>query len=463
MAVQASVRLTQVLLADGSGVGLGATSRKVSVGQFQPLSRGDLPFQASVRRLTSLHDATPLIMTNDDLRFVLSQQLSRTSLPGADIVIVPAARGTASTILAAALLVAAKDLDGLVLVTPADRMIPDSVVFAETLLRAAKLAGMEKIVTFSDPLTPLSTAGGYPEISGTGDETLAMEKLFDKADAGLAADMAVSGNSQWNTGTLMFQASAMIAAFEVHAPEYLSKIGEAIDSTRCETGIRRLNPVLWNALPNKSIDAILGQLNNVETLSITCGCVDRDGWDSTRERRSVASSNRATGHGSTAIECQTALLRPGSVVSQLGACSRCHHPWGWDEILAREKRFQVKRIKVEPGASLSLQMHMHRSEHWVVVFGTALVTIDGEQSLITENQSIYVPLGVVHGIENPGRVPLILIGVQTGPYLEEDDTIPAHDLSFHPVRERTGSNGNWPELPSAGAQADVNSAARHVS
>ena len=287
--------------------------------------------------------------------------------------------------------------------------------------------------------------------------------------------MIAQGNYLWNGGIFLFAARTMIEAFKTHAPEYLAPVQAALTEARTDLGFLRLAPEPWDRLPDLSIDyAVLEKAKNLSVVRYSGHWSDLGGWDAVwRETQTDAPAERGavTDARSTAIDCDNVLLRSQdegievvgiglqdvmvvatndavlvagmdraqevrravSALKDKGARQaetflRDHRPWGWFETLALADRFQVKRIVVNPGAALSLQSHFHRSEHWIVVSGTARVTVDETVTLVTENQSIYVPLGAVHRMENPGKVPMVLIEVQTGVYLGEDDIVRYEDV-----------------------------------
>ena len=286
--------------------------------------------------------------------------------------------------------------------------------------------------------------------------------------------MLAAGRFLWNAGIFLFTARTMIEAFRAHAPEFLEPVRAALAEARQDLGFLRLAPEPWDSLPDLSIDyAVMEKADNLSVVRFAEHWSDLGGWDAVwREAQVDAPAWRGViaDERSTAIDCDNVLLRSDDEDMQVvgiglkdmmvvatgdavlvagmdraqdvrqavtalkskGARQaerflRDHRPWGWFETLVMGERFQVKRIVVHPGASLSLQSHVHRSEHWIVVSGTAKVTVDDKVSLVTENQSIYVPLGAVHRMENPGKVPMVLIEVQTGVYLGEDDIIRYED------------------------------------
>jgi len=284
--------------------------------------------------------------------------------------------------------------------------------------------------------------------------------------------MLASGRHLWNAGIFLFKVSAILAAFRAHAPDLVAPVQAAVAAGKPDLGFFRLDPEAWAGAGDISIDyAVMERAENLSVVPFAAGWSDLGGWDAVwRESGSDAAGVVAQGHAS-AIDCENTLLRsedeglevvgiglkdiiavamPDAVLvadisraqdvkqavaalkakgaKQAEVFPKDHRPWGWFESLVVGERFQVKRIHVHPGAALSLQSHHHRSEHWIVVEGTARVTVDGEVKLISENQSIYIPLGAVHRMENPGKLPMVLIEVQTGSYLGEDDIIRYEDV-----------------------------------
>ncbi|MCZ0960866.1 mannose-1-phosphate guanylyltransferase/mannose-6-phosphate isomerase [Paracoccus benzoatiresistens] len=468
-------KITPVLMAGGSGTRLWPVSRKSFPKQFAPLVGDETLFQASARRLAGQDFADPLVMTNADFRFIVAEQLDQIGIRPGAIVIEPSGRNTAPAILVAALMVAAKDPEGLVLVAPSDHVIPDEAAFARAVRQGVEPAADGRIVTFGVTPDRPETGYGYLELGGQGDGPQPLARFVEKPDAVTAAQMVAQGNFLWNAGIFLFKADTMIQAFRTHAPEYLSPVLTALDDAQDDIGFLRLARVPWDNLPDQSIDyAVMEKADNLTVVRFSERWSDLGGWDAVwREALLEAPSNNGVvaDENSTAIDCHDVLLRSDSedlqvvgigltdviVVAtsdavlvadknraqdvrhavaalkdrgcrQATAFPRDHRPWGWFETLALADRFQVKRIVVKPGAALSLQSHVHRSEHWIVVSGTAKVTVDDRVTLVTENQSIYVPLGAVHRMENPGKVPMVLIEVQTGSYLGEDDIVRYEDV-----------------------------------
>lgn len=468
-------KITPVLMAGGSGTRLWPVSRKSFPKQFAPLIGDETLFQASARRLSGADFSDPVVMTNADFRFIVAEQLEQAGVRPGAIVIEPSGRNTAPAILVAALMVAAKNPDGLLLVAPSDHVIPDDAAFARAVRQGADPAQDGRIVTFGITPDRPETGYGYLELTGQGDGPQPLARFVEKPDAATAAQMLAQGNFLWNAGIFLFRADVMIDAFRAHAPEYLSPVLAALDQAQDDIGFLRLARAPWDSLPDQSIDyAVMEKADNLTVVRFSDRWSDLGGWDAVwREAllQTPSDSGVVTDGNSIAIDCRDVLLRSDSddlqvvgigltdvmVVAtadavlvadksraqdvrqavsalkakgckQATAFPRDHRPWGWFETLALADRFQVKRIVVKPGAALSLQSHVHRSEHWIVVSGTAKVTVDDKVTLVTENQSIYVPLGAVHRMENPGKVPMVLIEVQTGSYLGEDDIIRYEDV-----------------------------------
>ncbi|WP_423210307.1 mannose-1-phosphate guanylyltransferase/mannose-6-phosphate isomerase [Paracoccus yeei] len=467
--------ITPVLLAGGSGTRLWPVSRKSFPKQFAPLVGDETLFQASAKRLSGARYAAPIVMTNADFRFVVAEQMAGIGIKPAAILIEPAGRNTAPAILAAALMAAEKNPDALLLVAPSDHVVPDAEAFGRAVERGAEAADQGRIVTFGITPTRPETGYGYMEAEGEGDGPVTLKRFVEKPDADTARAMIADGNYLWNAGIFLFTARTMIEAFRAHAPDYLEPVQAALDEAQKDLGFLRLAPEPWDRLPDLSIDyAVLEKAANLSVVRYSGHWSDLGGWDAVwRETQAATAPERGAvvDDRSTAIDCDNVLLRSQdegievvgiglkdvmvvstkdavlvagmdraqdvrkavSALKSKGARQaetflRDHRPWGWYETLALADRFQVKRIVVNPGAALSLQSHFHRSEHWIVVSGTARVTVDDTVTLVTENQSIYVPLGAVHRMENPGKVPMVLIEVQTGSYLGEDDIVRYEDV-----------------------------------
>ena len=462
-----------VILCGGSGTRLWPLSRKSYPKQFVPLTGEQSLFAATARRLTGPAYAPPVVVTGSDFRFIVTEQLMAEGIDPGLILIEPDARNTAPAVLAAALSLAESDPDAMMLVAPSDHVISDPAAFQVAVDRALPAALAGRIVTFGIAPTHAETGYGWLELAAhAGDAPVDLMRFVEKPDAERAAAMLATGTFLWNAGIFLFTARTFIDAVKTHAPEMLDPVRAAVTGAVTDLGFLRLDPDAWAQAPSISVDyAVMERASNLSVVAYGAGWSDLGGWDAVGREMGVDANGVATSGAVTAIDCVDTLLRSDSeglelvglglrdviVVAmhdavlvadkaqaqnvkqavtalkakgarQAEAFARDHRPWGHYETLALDARFQVKRIVVKPGASLSLQSHHHRSEHWIVVSGTARVTVDDKVQLLTENQSVYIPLGAVHRMENPGKVPMVLIEVQTGVYLEEDDIVRYEDI-----------------------------------
>ncbi|QIZ82660.1 mannose-1-phosphate guanylyltransferase (GDP) [Thalassovita gelatinovora] len=467
--------ITPILLCGGSGTRLWPLSRKSYPKQFARLMGEESLFQASARRLAGDGFAAPVVLTGDPFRFIVTEQLAQIEMAPSGILIEPEGRNTAPAILAAALWLAASAPKALMLVAPSDHVIPDAAAFRAAVRAAVPRAEAGDLVTFGIAPTRAETGYGYLELAAGSDASAAepqsLARFVEKPDAGRAAEMLAAGNFLWNAGIFLFTAEAIIAAYRSHAPAMVAAVEQALAGADADLGFTRLDPGAWTGADDISIDyAIMEKARNLAVMPFGAGWSDLGGWDAVWLESGPDAAGNVCSDQATAIDCRDTLLRSESealelvgigledviavampdavlvahkseaqrvkeAVAALKAKSarqavefpKDHRPWGWFESLVIGDRFQVKRIHVLPGASLSLQSHHHRSEHWIVVEGTANITIDDEVRLVTENQSVYIPLGAVHRMHNPGKVPMVLIEVQTGAYLGEDDIIRYED------------------------------------
>ncbi|MFD1912798.1 mannose-1-phosphate guanylyltransferase/mannose-6-phosphate isomerase [Halodurantibacterium flavum] len=466
--------ITPVLLCGGAGTRLWPLSRKGYPKQFAPLVGDESLFQASARRLAGPGFGAPLVVTAGDFRFLVAEQLMQAGVDPGAILIEPSARNTAPAVLVAAMRLAQDDPQALMLVAPSDHVVPDAAAFRAAVAVGVAPAEAGQIVTFGIRPTHAETGYGWLELESEVAEgaPAPLTRFVEKPDAARAARMFASGRYLWNAGIFLATAETLVAAFRAHAPELMAPVAAALDGARPDLGFLRLDAAAWEGARDISVDyAVMERAPNLSVVPFGAGWSDLGGWDAIWREMGPDDRGLAQSGPVTAIDCADSLLRsesdglelvciglrdvvavamPDAVLiadraraqevrlavsalrakgaRQADSFARDHRPWGWFETLAREDRFQVKRIVVRPGGILSLQSHMHRAEHWVVVSGTARVTVDGEERLLTENESVYVPLGAVHRLENPGRLPMVLIEVQTGTYLGEDDIIRYEDL-----------------------------------
>jgi mannose-1-phosphate guanylyltransferase/mannose-6-phosphate isomerase len=454
-------------------------SRKSYPKQFVPLVDDQTLFQASAKRLSSTMEtfrfATPVVLTGADFRFIVTEQLAAIGIDPGAILIEPEGRNTAPAILAAALYLIDQDPEAIMLVAPSDHVVPNAEAFHTAVKKGLAAVEDGKLVTFGIKPTHAETGYGYLELTALPDasgDPVDLKKFVEKPDAERAAEMVAAGTFMWNAGIFLFKAKDIIAAFSTYAPELTGPVSEAVDAAQVDLGFLRLEPEAWAKADDISIDyAVMEKAHNLAVVPFDGGWSDLGGWDAVWRESGPDENGVVTSGEATAIDCSNSLIRSDSerlevvgigldnimaiamndavlvadmsraqdvkkAVAALKAKGadqathfpKDHRPWGWFESLVVGGRFQVKRIHVHPGAALSLQSHFHRSEHWIVVEGTAEVTVDGETRLVTENQSVYIPLGAVHRMKNPGKVPMVLIEVQTGSYVGEDDIIRYEDV-----------------------------------
>lgn len=465
--------ITPVVLCGGSGTRLWPLSRKSFPKQFTPLLGGQSLFEQSVMRLSGPGFLPPVVVTGSDFRFIVAEQLEVAGVAPGAILIEPEARNTAPAVLAATLHIAAGDPDALILVAPSDHAVPDPVAFRAAVERGVAAAQAGRIVTFGIAPTHAETGYGWLELAAAiVADSAPLLRFVEKPALPQAEAMLGAGNFLWNSGIFLFSARTMLAAFAAHAPSLVAPVQAAVEGGRVDLGFLRLDAHAWQAADAISIDyAVMERAQNLSAVAFGAGWSDLGGWDAVAREMGADGRGVSVSGAVTVIDCDDTLLRSESVgvelvgiglhniiavamndavlvadrsraqdvkkavealkakgVKQAESHPRDHRPWGWFETLALADRFQVKRIVVHPGAALSLQSHMHRSEHWIVVSGTARVTINETVQLLSENQSVYIPLGAVHRMENPGRVPMVLIEVQTGAYLGEDDIIRYEDV-----------------------------------
>ncbi|MCB1366725.1 MAG: mannose-1-phosphate guanylyltransferase/mannose-6-phosphate isomerase [Rhodobacteraceae bacterium] len=462
-----------VILCGGSGTRLWPLSRKSYPKQFARLTGRESLFQASVNRLTGKGFAAPVILTNADFRFIVAEQLAEIGVDPTAVLIEPVGRNTAPAILAAAIWLKGRDPDAMMLVAPSDHVVPDAGAFRLAVEQGQAACAAGDLVTFGIRPDRAETGYGYLELAEAGSgEPQKLHRFVEKPDAKAAAQMLEAGNYLWNAGIFLFRVSDILAAFKEHAPAMLDPCERAVAGAEADLGFLRIAPGPWEGVEDISIDyAVMERAANLSVVPFDGGWSDLGGWDAVWRESNGDGDGVVTAGPATAIDCRDSLLRsenpnleivgigldniiaiamPDAVLvadmssaqnvkqavaalkakqaKQAEQFPRDHRPWGWFETLSLGERFQVKRIMVHPGAALSLQSHVHRSEHWVVVAGTARVTVGERVTLVTENQSVYIPVGDKHRLENPGKVDLHLIEVQTGTYLGEDDIVRYEDV-----------------------------------
>ncbi len=465
--------ITPILLCGGSGTRLWPLSRSSFPKQFSAILGGDTLFAASARRFRGAGFGDPVAITANDFRFVVREQLETAGVRAAAVVIEPSPKNTAPAAALAALVVAARDPDGLLLLVPADHAVADAAAFRAAVEagRAAATAG--RIVTFGIRPTRPETGYGWLEPGeDLGAGVQALRRFVEKPDRARAEALLAGGVHLWNAGVVLARSDVLLAAFRAHAGDILDAVQAALAAAVEDIGFTRVDAALWAEVPAESIDyAVMEKAANLAVVEFAGAWSDLGAWDAVWQESPRDGAGNALAGEAMAIGCEGSLLRsdtPGLRVVGLGlrgiaavamrdavlvadmaraqdvkavvAALKAdgapqaerfpvdHRPWGWFETLVLGDRFQVKRIHVNPGAALSLQSHVHRAEHWIVVQGTARVTVGADVRLVAENESVFIPLGAKHRLENPGKVPMVLIEVQTGAYLGEDDITRYDDI-----------------------------------
>ncbi len=461
--------LLPIIMAGGSGTRLWPLSRQLYPKQFHALIGDKSMLHATVARLEGLGTQTPLVICNEEQRFLAAEQMRLTGHGDAAIILEPVGRNTAPAIALAALKAVSDGEDPLLLVLAADHHIPDVDRFQASVRAGMDLATDGKLVTFG--IIPSRAETGYGYIrkgrpSGAGFEVAAFE---EKPSLATAERYVQDGHYLWNSGMFMFRAGRYLDELRLYRPDIIEACERAMASARMDLQFIRIEANAFAACPAESIDyAVMEKTSDAVVLPLDAAWNDIGSWSallSVQEQDehgnsfdgdvlSIGSRNTLVRADErlvalvgvsdlVVVDTKDALLvahrdevqNVKAVVDQLKSGGRTEHlnhrevyrPWGHYDSIDLGERDQVKRITVNPGAKLSVQMHHHRSEHWIVVRGTARVHKGDETILLTENQSIYIPLGEVHALENPGKIPLELIEVQTGSYLGEDDIVRFED------------------------------------
>ena len=472
-------KILPVVLSGGSGTRLWPLSREKYPKQLLPLVGEQSMLQATVSRLEGLADmAGPLLVCNEEHRFVVAEQVRTLGLQGS-VLLEPFGRNTAPALALAALWAVREGDDPVLVVMPADHDIADGVAFRNAVARAVTLAATGVTVTFG--ITPDCPETGYGYIQrgqalADGSGAFALARFVEKPDRKTAEGYLDSGEYLWNSGIFVMKASVWVAALGVCRPDILAACQKALAGGKTDGDFVRVDVDAFKVCPSDSIDyAVMERLTaggadlpKAAVIPLTAGWSDVGAWDALWKVLPKCGEGNAT-RGDVMLEnCRdTLVVSEGRLVACVGlsnvvvvetddAVLVVHHdatqdvkkivdrlkadkrsvaqwhrkvyrPWGWYDGVDSGERFQVKRIGVNPGGTLSLQMHHHRAEHWIVVSGTARVTKGEETFLVSENQSTYIPLGVKHRLENPGIVPLEMIEVQSGSYLGEDDIVRFED------------------------------------
>ncbi|MCU7857225.1 MAG: mannose-1-phosphate guanylyltransferase/mannose-6-phosphate isomerase [Candidatus Thiodiazotropha sp. (ex Lucinoma borealis)] len=458
-----------VILSGGSGTRLWPLSRSAYPKQFIPLIDDHSLFQETVERMSAVPDAGDvLVVCNEEHRFMVAEQIRQLDMKASGIMLEPVGRNTAPAIACAALHAKSLDENAVLLVTPSDHIIRDNERFNEAILTGLNSIGNGSLVTFGIVPDKPETGYGYirKESKGSTNNAYPVAEFVEKPDLETAKTYLASGDFYWNSGMFVFKAEAYLAELERFFPEILQAARKAYEANRPDMDFLRLDREAFAACPAESIDyAVMEKTDKSVVVPMDAGWNDVGSWSALADVAVVEGNNGNVIQGDVLVkDVSNSYLRSENrmiaglgidnlivvetadavlvadkshvqdvkeIVERLKSSGRCEHishvrvyrPWGNYETVDECDRFKVKRIVVNPGASLSLQQHHHRAEHWVVVKGTAKITKGDKEMMLTEDQSVYIPLGTRHRLENPGLIPLEIVEVQTGSYLGEDDIV----------------------------------------
>ncbi|AIG00179.1 mannose-1-phosphate guanylyltransferase/mannose-6-phosphate isomerase [Alteromonas australica] len=454
-----------VVLAGGTGSRLWPKSRAALPKQFLSLTSDSTMLQDTISRLKGTDAASPIFICNDAHRFLVAEQLRQKDIHHGGILLEPVGRNTAPAIALAALHATINGEDPILLVLAADHLIKDEPAFHTAITKAEVLAKQGKLVTFGIVPDQPHTGYGYIKAGSGLEGGFEVAEFVEKPELQTAKEYVESGSYYWNSGMFMFKASRYLDELEKYNPEMLDVCKRAIDTETPDLDFIRVDHDIFATCPDDSIDyAVMEKTDSAAMVPLDAQWSDVGSWTSLWETSAKDDSGNVC-VGDTilentknsyvnaeqrlvsvigledviVVETKDAVMVAHKddaqsikkVVNKLKAEHRpefefhreVFRPWGSYDSIDSGARFQVKRITVKPGEKLSVQMHHHRAEHWIVVSGSANVTIDEETKLVTENESVYIPIGAVHALENPGKIPLELIEVQSGAYLGEDDIV----------------------------------------
>ncbi len=467
------VRITPVILSGGTGTRLWPLSRETFPKQLLPLAGERSLLQETALRVAdrSLFNA-PILIANVEHRFVIAEQLRELGIGDATIVLEPVGRNTTAAAAVAALIESRRDPDGLILLVAADHVVQDKTALLDAVSRGVDAARAGRFVLFGVKPTEPATGYGYIQqgLQTENEGVFTVQRFVEKPDSETAARYVAAGDYLWNSAIFLLPASAFLSELGKLAPDILDASRAAVDAARRDLDFIRLDEQAFSASPSVAVDyAVMEKTDLTLVVPTDCGWTDVGSWSALAAIGNKDADGNVLVGEVTAYDVRNSYLRgEGQLVAALGVedlvvvatpdvvlvahkerdqdvkkiveqlrgdghiaatqTVQMHRPWGYYQSIHKGERFQVKRITVNPGAKLSLQKHFHRAEHWVVVNGTALVTRDSDEILLRENESIFLPLGCIHRLENPGKVPLNLIEVQSGPYLGEDDIVRIEDI-----------------------------------
>jgi mannose-1-phosphate guanylyltransferase/mannose-6-phosphate isomerase len=474
--------ITPVVLSGGAGTRLWPLSREQFPKQLLPLTAGgETMLQATVARTVGLPGVgAPVVVCNEAHRFMVAEQLRQAGVEGTRIVLEPIGRNTAPAIAlaahaalgAAAASVDAADSDPLLLVLPADHVVRDVAAFQAAVRVALPAAAAGRLVTFGVVTEAPETGYGYirrAAVAGASGGVYPIDRFVEKPDLATAQGFLASGEYYWNSGMFLFGARRYLRELETQAPDIAAAVTAAFGAAKGDLDFLRIDAEAFAACRSDSIDyAVMEKTREAVVVPLAAGWSDVGSWSSlhaavesdadgnvlrgdviaedTRDSFVFSESRLVATVGldsHVVVETKDAVLVAPrdrvqdvkALVARIKAAGRSEHslhrevfrPWGSYDSVESGERYQVKRLSVNPGASMSLQLHHHRAEHWIVVSGTARITRNDEVFLLEENESTFIPLGAKHRIENPGKIPLHIIEVQSGSYLGEDDIVRFED------------------------------------
>jgi mannose-1-phosphate guanylyltransferase len=462
--------LIPIILSGGSGTRLWPLSRKMYPKQFLSLLHDETMLQKTLTRLGGIEHAAPIVVCNNEHRFIVAEQARQVGIEDLSIILEPVGRNTAPAIAVAAIHALMKQSDPLLLVLSADHEIADEAAFSDAVNRAQELAGGGRLVTFGIVPTQAATGYGYIHRGPAQGPGFGVDQFVEKPDRQTAEKYLASGEYYWNSGMFLFKAKAYLNELQKFNPEMVKLCYQAADHMTRDIGFLRLDEAAFAACKADSIDyAVMEKTDLASVVPMDAGWSDIGSWSSLWEQgRKDGSGNTIHGDVMTSdtegtfvhaesrlvaavgvrdliiVETQDAVLvadkskaqEVKQIVERLQQEGReeenyhriVYRPWGSFDSVDEGDGYKVKRISVKPGARLSKQMHHHRAEHWVVVSGTARVFRNDEIFDLQENESVFIPQGATHYLENPGAEPLDIIEVQSGSYLGEDDIVRFEDI-----------------------------------
>lgn len=464
--------LIPVILSGGAGTRLWPLSRELYPKQLLPLIGRNTMLQETALRLAGLNAGAPIVVCNEAHRFLVAEQLRQIKVTPSAIVLEPCGRNTAPAIALAAFAAlknAGEGTDPVLLVLPADHVIRDVEAFQRAVRAAIPAAEQGGLATMGVVPRMPETGYGYIRRGAAKGNVYKIEQFVEKPDLARARQFVESGDYYWNSGMFIFRARRYLEELKRHAPSIEAAARAAFEGAQADLDFTRIDAKQFEACPSDSIDyAVMEKTADAVVVPLDAGWSDVGSWSALHEACDLDGSRNVTRGDVIAADTEGCYLYSESrlvatvglkdhvvvetkdavlvapkdrvqdvkkLVGQLKESGRYEHslhrevfrPWGSYDSIENGQRFQVKRLKINPGAALSLQMHHHRAEHWIVVSGTARITRGDEVFLLEENQSTYIPVGVKHRIENPGKIPLHIIEVQSGSYLGEDDIVRFED------------------------------------